>query len=512
MTQIASALIAPCLAICASVVGAQSPRPILTVSGPSGSDFGRSVAMLGDTNGDRVPDFVVGAPKQNGTVNANTVREAGAFTIHSGSDGSILLAVAGTKLFGRLGYRVVAAGDVDKDGRADLIVTEAGDAHVYSGGGKKLYTFLGKLNDSYQNGCAMGDLNGDGYGEFALVRSSTVLVVNGKTGALIASLPAVHNTGSVALAGDVDKDGKADMLVGGACSCRSPGKVIVYSGKDFKVIRSHNGSGSWQLGYSVAGAGDVDLDGYADYAAGRPDIDVSLPNNRGRVVLFSGRTGKEIWLTAARRDLGAQLHAVRDLNGDGVPDLVAGGYGAVVLSGKNGAFLGFLGGAAVGGGADTNGDGVSDLIVGRVGSKPTVQIFTMQSLLIWPPVVQASTGGKVTFDMRFDAAHAGTGYWVFGSVTGTRPGVSLQGVLIPLQPDAYTTFLLAVTYAPGVKDLRGKLKLSTTNTSAVGTATIDVPANLKLPVDLVLYHSAVLFKSSGALVAASYPAALKVLR
>ena len=74
---------------------------------------------------------------------------------------------------------------------------------------------------------------------------------------------------SLANAGDVNKDGKPDFVVGVPFSdpggFSSAGSAFVYSGKDGSLLRRLDGltSGDW-LGYSVSGAGDVNGDGFAD--------------------------------------------------------------------------------------------------------------------------------------------------------------------------------------------------------------------------------------------------------
>ncbi len=54
-----------------------------------------------------------------------------------------------------------------------------------------------------------------------------------------------------------------------------------------------------------------------------------------------------------------------------------------------------------------------------------------------------TSGGKQTLTVNAGKAHANSLYWIFGSVTGTRPGVNLLGVHIPLNPDPYTDVPMA---------------------------------------------------------------------
>lgn len=104
----------------------------------------------------------------------------------------------------------------------------------------------------------------------------------------------------LANAGDIDAGGTEDLLVGeplydstlfGNCS-----RMCVYSGRTFALLREHPGSTiSQELGYGVAAVGDLDFDGYADYAAESPDYNTSAAFDASRIYVFSGRFGTLLW-------------------------------------------------------------------------------------------------------------------------------------------------------------------------------------------------------------------------
>jgi hypothetical protein len=77
---------------------------------------------------------------------------------------------------------------------------------------------------------------------------------------------------SVAQAGDINKDGYPDILVGAPrVGANLGGAAKVFSGRDGKLLYTFLGDGAGDgLGQSVASAGDVNKDGYLDVIAGAP--------------------------------------------------------------------------------------------------------------------------------------------------------------------------------------------------------------------------------------------------
>ena len=142
---------------------------LYTFNGNNADDlFGYSVCGAGDLNADGFDDVIIGARSddENG-------RDAGAVTVFSGVDGSVLFTVYGDNAGDLFGFSVSGAGDVNADGINDFIVgatrddnngTDSGSARVFSGAdGSILFSFFGD-NDDDRFGVSVnnaGDVNGD---------------------------------------------------------------------------------------------------------------------------------------------------------------------------------------------------------------------------------------------------------------------------------------------------------------------------------------------------------------
>ena len=364
--------------------------PLYTINGDNlGDQLGRSVSGAGDVDGDGKADLIIAIPF--------TDSFRGIARVVSGSDGSVLYNFDGDKANDRFGTSVSGAGDVNGDGRADLIVgapatrSRNGSARVLSGSdGSILFNFDADSEDDRfgQSVSGVGDVNGDGRADLIVGAPDDRItrVFSGSDGSVLHSFTGGRSFGgAVSGAGDINGDGTPDLIVGAELDSPNgtwSGSARVLSGSDGSVIYNFDGdSGSNFFGVAVSGAGDVNGDGASDLIVGA----VGVSNSTGSARVLSGIDGSVLYDFDgdSRNDsFGMSVGGAGDVNGDGTPDLIVGAHhdgnngrqsGSVrVLSGSDGSVLyNFNGdsagdwfGYSVSGAGDVNGDGINDFIAG----------------------------------------------------------------------------------------------------------------------------------------------------
>lgn len=186
---------------------------------------------------------------------------------------------------------------------------------------------------------------------------------------------------SVANAGDINKDGEAELLVG-APFAGDGGKAYLFSGIDGALMATYAAENTGdRFGWSVAGAGDVDHDGFPDFIIGAPYND----NSAGRAYVFSGKKGELLFALSGQASgdkYGYAVAGAGNVNGDENDDLIVGAIGddlggynrgaAYVVSGADSTVLyAFSGssdtefGFSVAGVEDIDKDGSADFAVGQ---------------------------------------------------------------------------------------------------------------------------------------------------
>ncbi len=390
---------------------AAAQTTVLTISGKSiGDRLAQSVAGIGDVDGDGVPDWAVGAPLSDLAGNMS-----GSALVFSGATGAELYEFSGDSPIDFFGSSV-AGGDLNGDGRADIVVgayaddvsgVDAGTVYAYSGlDGSLLWTQGGtSAGDNFGFSVAfVPDTDGDGRGEVLVgawtadgraANSGEAKLLDGDSGAQLQVLRGLGSYDffgkSVAGVGDVNGDGLGDLLVGApgeSTNGAGAGAAYLFSGASGALLASFLGEQAGDgLGSCVADAGDVDADLSSDLVLGIPGADQG-GNNAGRVRVHSGASGavlRDLLGSAPGDNFGSAVLGDVDVDGDGRPELVVGVAAAdpngassgqvQVFSGQDGSLLASLDGEQVGGrygaavanAGDIDLDGADELLIGAWG-------------------------------------------------------------------------------------------------------------------------------------------------
>jgi hypothetical protein len=180
---------------------------------------------VGDVNGDGVPDIITGADAGGGP-------EVKAF---SGTDGSVLMDFLAYDARFTGGVRV-AAGDVDADGKAEVITAPGPgggpDVRVFAGNGALVREFLA-YDPHFLGGVyvAAGDVNGDGHADIITGPGTgggpNVEVFSGLDNALLQNFMAYGPTCTTGVrVGAVALNGSADILTAPGCGTGPQAQIM----------------------------------------------------------------------------------------------------------------------------------------------------------------------------------------------------------------------------------------------------------------------------------------------
>ncbi len=362
----------------------------LIVGESAGGLAGASLAPAGDVDGDGIADLLVGAP----TANYRGTGAGAAYLLlgplASGGLASADRRFAGETIEDQAGTRVAAAGDVDGDGKDDLLI---GAPYAESASRGAAYLLLDAASSTASMGlenaslilrgeasgdeagwgvALAGDMNGDGLADVAVGApdaggSGRVYLILGDAspaGSLTDADSTITGSASgdragacIAYADDVDWDGHTDLLVGAPGADDGAGAVYLLlgpldasmtmaeAGATFTGVASGDGAGSW-----VTGAGSVDGDQYDDMVVG------IAPGSGADAVLIRGPTwgvhsladADGIYVGEATSDqAGAAIAPAGDTDGDGFLDLLIGAPGHRSVGDEAGAAYLILGGPEI---------------------------------------------------------------------------------------------------------------------------------------------------------------------
>ncbi|MCP4571198.1 MAG: hypothetical protein GY838_02490 [bacterium] len=333
--------------------------------------IGYHVACGGDVNGDGYAEIVMGYygyGTNEGRLMLFYGSPTGPGTVYNwwanGDQDNAWLAACGT------------AGDVNGDGYSDIIggapyydgaSSSCGLVSVWYGGPDRMAGSAAWVTESNQASAVYGysvanagDVNGDGFDDILV---GAPYYDNGQSdeGAVFlylgshlgpAALPAWWAESNqenslfgydVAGAGDVNGDGLMDLMAGApeyeTGSYDGEGSAFVWhsvlgggpygnpANADWRCYSKQ--AGAW-MGCSVAGAGDVNGDGYADVVVGAPLYDNGTANE-GMIFVYHGSddglSGNPAWTHDTNKEdcrYGWSVDTAGDVNGDGYSDVIVG--------------------------------------------------------------------------------------------------------------------------------------------------------------------------------------------
>jgi hypothetical protein len=389
-------------------------------------NLGWMLANAGDLNSDGNDDLIIGAPLAAPAGATFVVfGKSTTDTIDLASTGAWGYRINGAASGDRVGYGVSGVGgDLNEDGIDDLLVGAISTDFTGATAGST-YVLFGKTTTDTVNLAALGaggwridgeganhrfgtsvagvpDLNGDGVPEILGgaysaspngSNSGAAYLVFGKAHTDTVSLSTLGNQGfavrggavgdrigiSVASVADQNSDGKAELLLGREENNAGTGGAVVVFGKSTTNTLTVNALGSAgyringsasddNLGYAVAGLGDVNHDGIADLLVGGFN---SSPNGVAGAGSAYAVYGQATTDTITLSDVPTEA-----MRYDGV-------------SGGERAGRGVAGG-------DFNGDGVDDIMVGAdlagAGMEGTVYVYLSPAPPVLPPTDVTLTG------------------------------------------------------------------------------------------------------------------------
>ena len=390
----------------------------------AGDQSGRSVSNIGDLNGDGVDDLAIGAPFSgiNGDIGSAYIifgsKQSNYFSnpIELSDLGSKGLIIKGNNSGHNAGWAVSSAGDFNGDGINDLLIGATNPGDNRNGIDGESYVIFGK-EGGFSSTIDLSDI---GLNDGLKIISDDL-----------------NNLGySVSDAGDINKDGIDDLIIGAPYADpngnNSGSSYVIYgrridtenpitdntinvslldSNNDFTGF-TINGQDKDQSGFFVSKAGDINGDGIADLIIGARN---GNPNNKE----FAGRA---YVVFCKEGDMGDNFN-LSDLNGSN--GFTINGIGALDNAGWSVSDLG-----------DINDDGIDDIIIGANNANSSYG----QSYVIY--------GSRDGFSSTFELSNLdGTnGFIITGMAENGNLGYSVSGAG-DVNGDGVNDFIISAAFA-----------------------------------------------------------------
>ena len=309
---------------------ALKPTPTWSAEGEQpGAGLGTSVGAAGDVNGDGFGDLIVGEPNYNDPNLPDTNEGRALVYLGSAAGPSLDAAWTAGGVRAHFGAAVASAGDVNGDGFGDVLVGEP-DAFLSEIPGSPP-SFQGQVS------LYLGSPSG--------LASAPALTLHDGNFARFGA--------AVASAGDVNGDGFSDVIIGAPGQNRI-GQAFVYLGSPsgLSTTPAWSASGEPQniaeFGHAVAGAGDVNGDGFGDVIVGEPFLPGPGGCPIGRAFVYFGSSqglstapgwvmdGDGNCFNLNPSPFGSHVASAGDVDGDGYGDILVGGarFGTLLFHGS----------------------------------------------------------------------------------------------------------------------------------------------------------------------------------
>lgn len=330
--------------------------------GSPGDQAGSSVASVGDVNDDGIEDMLVGAPGADplGRSNAGAAyivlggNTDAPVSLRQGADRVVQL--AGARSGDRAGTSVAAAGDVNGDGIADLLIGSPGSMPNLIRQGN-VYVVFG--------GPALGDVDLGALGSGGLTIRGPAITIDPElsdTGTTFGEQVGTRRLGDFAVEGDVNGDDLDDIIIGAANQGdllalrpfggvayvvfgQARGGLIEAADLQANGYRINGAAASHGAGQSTTFVGDVNGDDLADVALTAPRANAAGRSSSGSAYVIFGKSSTTPVDLANVGEQGYTIHGASgdritnvasagDVDGDSNPDVLLGGRGGTLLFAK----------------------------------------------------------------------------------------------------------------------------------------------------------------------------------